>query len=821
MASDTPTDTYTYKDVEFDNTDGVQMGSEDNAGVYRDKVTTYDYKGKRIPVPIRWHPNSVIRRIVEHNKRSQYTGVTMIGMCVVAGSKVVLGDGSIVNIENIAKTHNDSINMPVRISESSNATATKFFKYEKQKTLEIVTSGGKSVRGTYNHPLLVTRNGKTDWVQLGDIKKGDIVETVKDIPCNIQKMAPTNFNSNFKYSTKTLPKINKYGAGYAGKIPQYVDYQLASVMGYIIGDGYVRENNKGVGFVIAPNESDLEPILSEYMDNLFNIKPYTSARKPVTGCINGRTFTRTQTLREISYYSKPVTKMLSFLRDKRIPEMILCSPNPILSKFLSWYFEADGCCVNFKTPHRRVITVDLTSVDVNLLRDVQIALLRFGIESKIKRRNKVENAYKLTITRKQSILKFHAHIGFQSLKKRKQSVKAVEQLKSKRYQKSHYVDTVTDIIPHYELVDVYDIHVPVAHSFLTNGGVISHNSGTGKTTLTNKIIHQAHVMGENYIVKRYNGHDMLKIDQKIKEMTVGLPHILVFDDASYTMEDAKKEDIAKLANALTTIRHVLKSRVIVIINFHYSKATKKFFRNQHFTFLTSISVEELSNYNDMYKDKTNVVRQFARKYNNMTLRGNFSVPVSSFEKKIITYKMNEPFRIALVAEIADLHFIVYDKDACSACLPEKPRKKKLNLQTADDIVKHIKLTHPNHSSARTAMMFYLTIKTGKNYLKGSFVNGWRHLQEIDKLGINSETWDEVWKKYNEQSKAKVSKGTSRAKTIRNLSVMELAQQIKRDEEKPQEVPPEPSKEFTEKVENIEKTPNVNPSDYDSYYTSPP
>ena len=69
---------------------------------------------------------------------------------------------------------------------------------------------------------------------------------------------------------------------------------------------------------------------------------------------------------------------------------------------------------------------------------------------------------------------------------------------------------------------------------------------------------------------------MLDLDKHLGELEVGKPHIMVFDDASYTMEDAGKSDIARLANALTTIRHIVKARVIVIINFHYTRATKKF-----------------------------------------------------------------------------------------------------------------------------------------------------------------------------------------------------------------------------------------------------
>jgi guanylate kinase len=328
-------------------------------------------------------------------------------------------------------------------------------------------------------------------------------------------------------------------------------------------------------------------------------------------------------------------------------------------------------------------------------------------------------------------------------------------------------------------------------------------SGTGKTTLTNKIIHQAHMMGENYIVKRMNGHDMLNIDKHIKDMRVGFPHILVFDDASYTMEDAKASEIAKLANALTTIRHVLKSRVIVIINFHYSRATKKFFRNQHFTFLSSVSVEELSNYAEMYKDKMNVVRQFARQYNNMTLRGYFMVPISSFEKKVIKYKMDEPFRIALVAEIADLHFMVYDKDECPHCIDTPDRGKHIDIKTKNMLVDHLIQTHKDKRyRIRTTLEFFLTVKLGRNFLSGSHDDIWRHLMNLDKTtGLPDAVWEDAWNEVKKMIK-RPSRGTKNNKQMRDKSVMEIAKMIK--------------DEMAEK-----ETPDTSNPDYDSHYTPPP
>ena len=180
----------------------------------------------------------------------------------------------------------------------------------------------------------------------------------------------------------------------------------------------------------------------------------------------------------------------------------------------------------------------------------------------------------------------------------------------------------------------------------TIGNIIRHNdvgqytgiamigmSGTGKTTLTKTIIHQITcVQKKTYTVEWFTGQDMINIDKIIKRLEKGQPYILVFDDASYTLQDAKKEDVARLANALTTIRHVTKSKIIIFLNFHYSKATLKFFRNQHFTFLTSVSTEELGNFQDLFKEQMPQIKQFAKIYNKMMLKGFFQIPIESFQR---------------------------------------------------------------------------------------------------------------------------------------------------------------------------------------------
>jgi len=342
------------------------------------------------------------------------------------------------------------------------------------------------------------------------------------------------------------------------------------------------------------------------------------------------------------------------------------------------------------------------------------------------------------------------------------------------------------------------------------GIVMIGQSGSGKTTMTRKLIHQITCkMGESYIVKWFNGHEMLHMDEHIKNLQTGTPHIMIFDDASYTLEDAKKTDIAKLANALTTIRHTLKSRVIIIMNIHYSKATVKFFRNQHFTFLTSVSVEEMGNYQDLFKDKMHVVRAFGKQYNKMMLKGYFEVPVSSFEKTTIRYHTNQPFRMCLVAEIADLHFMLYNKGECEKCDPKNQKaiwQGSKQPKTTETILEKMRGMYGNNGKGKlpksfaTVLRFFRKINADDpSALSASERQMWNHLTNISKAGFND--WAALGAEVEGERKIKLPKN-KQVKVKANASVLEIARAVKKEQE-------------DEKLENQKET-----SDYDSTYIKP-
>ena len=379
-----------------------------------------------------------------------------------------------------------------------------------------------------------------------------------------------------------------------------------------------------------------------------------------------------------------------------------------------------------------------------------------------------------------------------------------------------------------------------AHGF--TGCVLIGMSGSGKTTLTNTILHKIHDYGENYVFKWFNGHQLTELDKHIDKLQVGTPHVLIFDDASYTMEDATKSQMASLANALTTIRHKVKSKVIIIFNIHYSRATKKFFRNQHFTFLTSVTTEELGNLKDLFQDKMPVVRQFGKKYRQMALNGSFYVPLDYYTGKSAKYIINEPFRVGLVSEITDLHFFLYPRQSCELCRPGAP--PKLEVKTVKQ-VKSMLRKYKNQGALLTTLAFWCkTHNIGPvNPLENAHKSYWNFFEKVSK-DVKA-PWQQILNEMRDESprRTRQSKGTQLAKDVdafgevmapRGPGRPRLTQQQRSDRATKDQIqdPDDYGKDLEEKTETAEtvvpdvidestEQPYEEFPDYDSTYVRPP
>ncbi len=376
--------------------------------------------------------------------------------CLVADERVLLGNGKITKICNLGKEHLQPINIPVKTGHGANqrATATAFHIYRQQPIIEIVTESGKSLKGTYNQPVLkLVTDGQfgsvhisRQWTRLDELKIGDKIAVVKGFTCQLKSYVPTGFRS---YEQDQKSQVT---------LPTKLDPSLAGIFGYVIGNGDIDKDK--ITLYVNETEKDLTQALVEKIEKCFGLKPEVNEQK---------TEQQKSTVFNLVICNFNVAYNLSILLEKRVPQIIFDSPNDCVSEFLKWLFEADRTVFDKQTG-RQAITLKMKNIE--LLRDVQLLLLRFGIYSKISGIDTTNPL--LTIHQGRDIVKFHQKIGFASLKKRSKLdalTKSVEQLRKghqKRYEK------ITKIVRH-SPEDVYDIEVPENHSFVANG-IIVHNT---------------------------------------------------------------------------------------------------------------------------------------------------------------------------------------------------------------------------------------------------------------------------------------------------------------------------------------------------------
>ena len=340
--------------------------------------------------------------------------------------------------------------------------------YKNQPTLKLVTETGKEIIGTFNQPLLT----KSGWKRMDELAEGEQIRVMPKIPNYIKTLKKTNYKKIRK--TSLLGKALKKNI----KMPKLVTPELAGLYGYIIGDGNIHSKGYRVTCYVNEEEKDLIEKLNLLWKNTFNIKPALLTKKnhlnPQTKTIidkNGKTrkFTSLMPLYILESNSKQVAQNLKHLAEKRVPQIIFESPLEVISSFLSWLFEADRC--TFSTGRGKT-SIQLKSVNPKLLKDVQLLLLYYGIQSRIVEDN-------LAIRRSRDMKIFAEKIGFQSTKKQLNIQKTLQEINKKNDQQKRKTPQRYEKISLLELhgvIDVYDFEVPKTKRFIANG-IVCHNSG--------------------------------------------------------------------------------------------------------------------------------------------------------------------------------------------------------------------------------------------------------------------------------------------------------------------------------------------------------
>jgi len=267
-------------------------------------------------------------------------------------------------------------------------------------------------------------------------------------------------------------------------------------------------------------------------------------------------------------------------------------------------------------------------------------------------------------------------------------------------------------------------------------------SGAGKTTFSTNLVHELHELAEKefniiFSITWVGKDELIHFDEWLKAQT-RTNHIFVFEDISYALDRARKDQKLKIKNAFTEIRHILGDvRIICIFHYHYSRGFDKMMRDSYYTIYTSLSKEEKGNLVHIHGgDRQNVamLNKFMWRLKGQDELGFFTVPLDEHDdKRKYVYWTQKPFQIALTDQHGEFHFTLYASPkhhvqvSCKLCTPFK-QGKSLGARSILQIMSE----KYGESNAKRIMRYYLFMRGGKNCIPMKDKRCWYFLEDIFK-----------------------------------------------------------------------------------------
>jgi ribonucleoside-diphosphate reductase alpha chain len=237
-------------------------------------------------------------------------------------------------------------------------------------TLTVALENGATLQGTPNHKVKVMRpNGNREWVRFDELTTEDSVIQVLNPNAHMwgdyQNLNPVT--GDYNYPSKTY------------SFPTQLNEELAWVLGYLWGDGFVsKDGSYRFGFAVT-NGSPAGHNLRNFFEKMFGIELKVQ-QKPDDGsyCLIGHS-------KQVHDWLKLNGLDKNYSNNLEVPKIVRMSPKTVVSSFISGLLEADGTI----TENRPA----LGSSSKQLLADVQVLLATMGIPSKLREATKSEDRY--------------------------------------------------------------------------------------------------------------------------------------------------------------------------------------------------------------------------------------------------------------------------------------------------------------------------------------------------------------------------------------------------------------------------------------------
>ncbi|HOL83477.1 MAG TPA: LAGLIDADG family homing endonuclease, partial [Caldisericia bacterium] len=347
----------------------------------------------------------------------------------------------------------------------------KAFKTGIKPVYKLETKSGYEIMGTGDHKIF-TNEG---WIELKDIKPG------KHLVYLLSKEG--RFGKDYTINVQNIYK-GKNGNTYKLNLPNIWTKELGEVLGWLIGDGWLRDANKNprVGWTFGLDDKDI----LDYFKNILN-SYYGKNIKEVL---------RKNNVYHLSYHSKYFIEFFKSLgvkskkaEVKEVPETIFKAPKEAVVGFLRGIFSADGTVRDH--PHSDSSWIALSSKSIKLLKQVQILLINLGIKSSILNRSRKPRENTFPYITKEGFIKNYKTDGIlyelcifgENREKFKNLIGFINERKQKKLENIHhpnyFEEDFIDEIKNVEYIkeeEVYDLIEPSTHSMIANG-IVVHQCG--------------------------------------------------------------------------------------------------------------------------------------------------------------------------------------------------------------------------------------------------------------------------------------------------------------------------------------------------------
>nr|WP_277882686.1 LAGLIDADG family homing endonuclease [Oscillatoria sp. FACHB-1406] len=242
------------------------------------------------------------------------------------------------------------------------ATATHLFLNGKKPVRYIATEKGFRLGASRNHPILCyePQTATLVWREADTLTAGDYVVLRRNTRCFGEDVSLADYKPKEAYQPGEAPL----------RLPQTMTPELGRWLGYIVSEGYIKHRPATVQFCNRDEQliSDFCTLTGE----LFGIPVrVTEERNCKTASIASAAL--------LHFLNNAIALEKERARDCIVPLGILMSSDRTQRQFLRGYLAGDGGLMN-----RSSGVLAATSASEQLLRQIQVMLLNFGIVSRLK-----------------------------------------------------------------------------------------------------------------------------------------------------------------------------------------------------------------------------------------------------------------------------------------------------------------------------------------------------------------------------------------------------------------------------------------------------